>query len=144
MNVEVRNNPAKYRYELWVDGEGVGHAKYRLGHGRIAFVHTKVYEPHESLGLGTQLARVALDDARARGRGPDALRDVEARDLALHERVDHDDVGALGRRLRDPGLGVVLHAGDLRLLLAAEQALEVLRDLREVFDEEDSFHCGRV
>jgi uncharacterized protein len=67
MNVEVRNNPAKYRYELWVDGERVGHTKYRLGNGRIAFVHTKVYEPHESLGLGTQLARVALDDARARG-----------------------------------------------------------------------------
>ena len=67
MNVEVRNNPAKYRYELWVEGERVGHAKYRLGHGRIAFVHTKVYEPHESLGLGTHLARSALDDARARG-----------------------------------------------------------------------------
>jgi uncharacterized protein len=67
MNVEVRNNLAKYRYELWVDGQRVGHAKYRLGHGRIAFVHTKVYEPHESLGLGTQLTRVALDDARARG-----------------------------------------------------------------------------
>jgi predicted GNAT family acetyltransferase len=66
MNVEVRNNPAKHRYELWVDGERVGHAQYRLGNGRIAFVHTKVYEPHESLGLGTQLARVALDDARAR------------------------------------------------------------------------------
>ena len=67
MNVEVRNNPAKHRYELWVDGERVGHAQYRLGNGRIAFVHTKVYEPHESLGLGSQLARSALDDARARG-----------------------------------------------------------------------------
>ena len=67
MYVEVRNDPAKYRYELWVDGERVGHANYRLGNGRIAFVHTKVYEPHESMGLGTQLARVALDDARARG-----------------------------------------------------------------------------
>ena len=67
MNVEVRNKPAKYRYELWVDGERAGHAKYRLSNGRIAFVHTKVYEPHESLGLGTHLARVALDDARARG-----------------------------------------------------------------------------
>ena len=67
MNVEVRNNPALYRYELWVDGERVGHAQYRLGNGRIAFVHTKVYEPHESLGLGAHLARSALDDARARG-----------------------------------------------------------------------------
>ena len=67
MNLEVRNNPAKHRYELWVDGERVGHALYSLGNGRIAFVHTKVYKPHESLGLGSQLARSALDDARARG-----------------------------------------------------------------------------
>jgi uncharacterized protein len=68
MNFEVRNNLARHRYELWVDGQRVGHAKYLLvGHGRIAFVHTKVYEPHERLGLGTQLARVGLEDARARG-----------------------------------------------------------------------------
>ena len=67
MNVEVRNNPAEYRYEVWADGKLAGYTQYGLGRGRIAFVHTKVYEPHESLGLGTQLARVALDDARARG-----------------------------------------------------------------------------
>jgi predicted GNAT family acetyltransferase len=67
MNTEVRNNPALYRYELWVDGKLAGYAQYGLGRGRIAFVHTEVYEPHESLGLGTQLARVALDDARLRG-----------------------------------------------------------------------------
>jgi predicted GNAT family acetyltransferase len=35
--------------------------------GRIAFVHTEVYEPYEVLGLGSRLARAALDDARARG-----------------------------------------------------------------------------
>ena len=70
MNVEVRNNPAKQRYELWVDGERVGHAKYRLGHGRIAFVHTKVYESYE--GLGGRLARLALDDAR-QGTGGSAI-----------------------------------------------------------------------
>ena len=67
MNAEVRNNPTQYRYEVWADGELAGYTRYGLGRGRIAFVHTKVYEPHESLGLGTQLARVALDDARARG-----------------------------------------------------------------------------
>ena len=67
MNVEVRNNLAKHRYELWVDDERVGHAKYDLGPGRIAFVHTKVYDSYEGSGLGSQLARSALDDARARG-----------------------------------------------------------------------------
>jgi predicted GNAT family acetyltransferase len=52
-----------------VVGYGGGRKAVALEGGEmngIAFVHTKVYEPHESLGLGTQLARVALDDARAR------------------------------------------------------------------------------
>ena len=67
MNAEVSNNKSAYRYELWADGEMAGYTQYALLRGRIAFVHTKVYEPHECLGLGSQLARVALDDARARG-----------------------------------------------------------------------------
>jgi uncharacterized protein len=67
MNVEVRNNPAYFRYELLADGKPAGYVRYGLGHGRIALVHTEVYEPYEGLGLGTHLARVALDDARARG-----------------------------------------------------------------------------
>jgi predicted GNAT family acetyltransferase len=67
MNAEVRNNPAEYRYELWADGELAGYTQYGLGRGRIAFVHTKVYEAYEGLGLGGRLARTALDDARARG-----------------------------------------------------------------------------
>jgi uncharacterized protein len=67
MNAEVRNNPTEYRYEVWADGELAGYTQYGLGRGRIAFVHTKVYESYEGLGLGSQLARAALDDARARG-----------------------------------------------------------------------------
>jgi len=67
MNVEVRNNPAEYRYEVWADGELAGYIQYDLGRGRIALVHTEVFESHEGLGLGNQLARAALDDARARG-----------------------------------------------------------------------------
>ena len=67
MNVEVRNNPTQYRYELWADGELAGYTQYGLGRGRIAFVHTEVYDSYEGLGLGSQLARAALDDARARG-----------------------------------------------------------------------------
>jgi predicted GNAT family acetyltransferase len=67
MNAEVRNNPTEYRYEVWADGELAGYTQYGLGRGRIAFVHTKVYESYEGLGLGSRLARAALDDARARG-----------------------------------------------------------------------------
>ena len=67
MNVEVRNNPTEYRYEVWADGELAGYAKYSLGRGLITFVHTEIYESFEGMGLGGRLARAALDDARARG-----------------------------------------------------------------------------
>jgi predicted GNAT family acetyltransferase len=67
MNAEVRNNPTEYRYELWADGELAGYAKYSLGCGLITFVHTEIFESYEGMGLGSRLARAALDDARARG-----------------------------------------------------------------------------
>jgi predicted GNAT family acetyltransferase len=67
MNAEVRNNKTEYRYELWVDGEMAGYTQYALLRGRIAFLHTEVYESFEGMCLGGRLARGALDDARARG-----------------------------------------------------------------------------
>jgi len=66
MNTEVRNNPAENRYEVWADGELAGYTQYVLHRGRIAFVHTEVYQSYEGQGLGSRLARAALDDARAR------------------------------------------------------------------------------
>ena len=66
MNAEVHNNPTEYRYELWADGELAGYTQYVLDRGRIAFLHTEVYESYEGLGLGGRLARATLDDARTR------------------------------------------------------------------------------
>jgi predicted GNAT family acetyltransferase len=101
-DVEVRNNPAEYRYEVWVDGELAGYTQYVLRSGRIAFVHTEVYEPYEGMGLGSQLARSALDDARARGlivmpycpfiagyieRHLDQYRDLVAPEMLREERL---------------------------------------------------------
>ena len=67
MNAEVSNNKTEYRYEVWADGELAGYTQYALLRGRIAFLHTEIYESYEGLGLGTWLARAALDDVRARG-----------------------------------------------------------------------------
>jgi predicted GNAT family acetyltransferase len=67
MNAEIRNNPTEYSYELWADGEMAGYTQYALDRGRMAFLHTEVYESYEGLGLGGRLARAALDDARTKG-----------------------------------------------------------------------------
>jgi uncharacterized protein len=67
MNVEVRNNPADYRYEVWADGQLAGFSQYVRRPERIAFLHTEMYESYEGLGLGGRLARTALDDARTKG-----------------------------------------------------------------------------
>jgi uncharacterized protein len=67
MNIEVRNNTRAYRYEVWADGEMAGYTQYVLRRGRIAFLHTEIYETYEGQGLGGRLARAALDDVRARG-----------------------------------------------------------------------------
>jgi len=67
MNAGVRNNKTEYRYEIWADGEMAGYTQYTLLRGRIAFLHTEIYESFEGMGLGSRLARAALDDARARG-----------------------------------------------------------------------------
>ena len=67
MNAEVHNNKDQYRFEIWSDGLLAGFTRYGLGRGRIIFLHTEVYKAYEGMGLGSQLARAALDDARARG-----------------------------------------------------------------------------
>lgn len=50
-----------------VDGQVAGFAEYRLGSRTIIFTHTVVDPAYEGRGLGSRLARFALDDARARG-----------------------------------------------------------------------------
>jgi predicted GNAT family acetyltransferase len=101
MNAEVRNNPTESRYEVWADGELAGYTRYVLRGGRIAFVHTEVYEAYEGMGLGSRLAWAALEDTRARGlvvepycpfiagyieRHLDRYRDLVAPDMLTGER----------------------------------------------------------
>jgi uncharacterized protein len=65
--IAVADNPAASRYEITDDGEVVGFVTYRLSPGVISFLHAEVNPAREGRGLGTQLVREALDDARARG-----------------------------------------------------------------------------
>ena len=65
--METRDNPDESRYEGWVDGQLAGFAAYRLDPGRIVFTHTEVDDAYEGQGVGSTIARFALDDVRARG-----------------------------------------------------------------------------
>lgn len=72
MAVETRKNESENRYEAYVDGELAGAAYYELDdrrpdEGRIVFTHTEVDDRFEGKGVGSALARFALDDVRAAG-----------------------------------------------------------------------------
>lgn len=67
MAVEVRNNPDEHGYEAWLDGELAGFAAYRLRERSVVFTHTEVDDRFEGQGVGSQLARGALDGVRADG-----------------------------------------------------------------------------
>jgi uncharacterized protein len=66
-DIRVTDNAAARRYEISVDGRRAGFATYRLGEDVVTFVHTEIDPEVGRKGLGTQLVREALDDARARG-----------------------------------------------------------------------------
>jgi predicted GNAT family acetyltransferase len=63
---EVRNNTARNRFELDVDGHQAV-AYYRMSPGVITFVHTEVPQELPGRGIGSQLIRGALEVVRAQG-----------------------------------------------------------------------------
>ena len=65
--METRDNPSEQRYEAWIGDELAGFAEYELGDGVITFVHTVVEDAHEGAGVGSSLARDALDAVRHDG-----------------------------------------------------------------------------
>jgi len=68
VQAEVKNNAERRRYEIRVDGEVAGFASYRpRDDGVVVFTHTEIDEAHEGQGLGSTLARAALDDVRVAG-----------------------------------------------------------------------------
>lgn len=62
----VRHNEARSRYELDTE-HGVAIAVYSRQGDRLIFSHTEVPPESEGRGIGSQLVRFALDDARKRG-----------------------------------------------------------------------------
>ena len=63
----IVHNPDETRYEIHVGGERVGLTHYRVTPEAWVFDHTEIDDAHEGEGLGSRLARGALDDVRAQG-----------------------------------------------------------------------------
>lgn len=63
---DVRRNDDRTRYELTVDGQLAVSEYNRLANAAM-FTHTEVPEVLEGQGVGSVLARGALDDVRAQG-----------------------------------------------------------------------------
>ena len=64
MEPRVVDAPERSRFEIFVDGGLAGFAEYRRDEGEIAFTHTEVDPAFEGQGIGSRLARAALDAAR--------------------------------------------------------------------------------
>lgn len=67
MDPRVVDNPAASRYQILVDGEVAGFAEYHRRGRTISFTHTVVDPRFKGGGLGSKLARGALDAARDAG-----------------------------------------------------------------------------
>jgi uncharacterized protein len=64
---EVVDNTAGSRYEIRVEGRLAGVLDYRRADGVVDLLHTEVDPQLRNRGLGADLVRHALDDARERG-----------------------------------------------------------------------------
>lgn len=67
MSVEVTRNDEMTRYEARVDGALAGFSEYQLTDELVVFTHTEVDPAFEGQGIGSALARAALDDVRESG-----------------------------------------------------------------------------
>lgn len=65
MSIDVRRRDADY--EITVDGKHAGLAAVEMHEDVVTFTHTEVDDAYGGQGIGSQLARAALDDVRERG-----------------------------------------------------------------------------
>ena len=63
---EVRDNPAMRRYELTTDGK-TAFVQYELSNDAVALLHTEVPPELSGQGVGSALAKGALDAVRKKG-----------------------------------------------------------------------------
>lgn len=67
MAEEFSHNESDHRYEVSIDGEFAGEARYTLRGNVAEFDHTNVAEQFGGRGVAGRLVRFAMDDVRAQG-----------------------------------------------------------------------------
>ncbi|WP_135228282.1 GNAT family N-acetyltransferase [Deinococcus fonticola] len=65
---ELRKNDEKSRYEILQGGQVVGFAEFRPVGDAVMLPHTEIEQGHEGEGLGSQLAKFALDNVKTEGK----------------------------------------------------------------------------
>jgi hypothetical protein len=100
MATEVHDAPERTRYEVTLDGELAGYAEYRDIDGARVFTHTEVLDAFEGRGVGSALARGALDHVRAGVGRAVALCPFIAGFVERHDEYADLLDPALDRRLR--------------------------------------------
>lgn len=62
------DNPDRHRFELYAGGELAAFSEYNLLKTGILFTHTEVLPAFEGRGIGSAIARHALDEVRRRSQ----------------------------------------------------------------------------
>jgi len=65
-DILLADSPSAHRFELRVAGEVAAFSEYNLLSHAILFTHTEVLPAHEGKGLGSKIAKYALDETRRR------------------------------------------------------------------------------
>jgi predicted GNAT family acetyltransferase len=96
-SVDVADEPDESRFTARIDGALAGSAYYQRRGDRVIFTHTEVDDAYEGHGVGSALARAALETVRQRGERAVPLcpfiahyitRHPEYDDLVDHELLD--------------------------------------------------------
>ena len=65
--LRIEDDREAHRYKVWMGDEFAAYSEYENEPGRIVFTHTVVRPKFEGRGIGSRLAKFAVDDVRARG-----------------------------------------------------------------------------
>jgi uncharacterized protein len=84
VKVVVRDVPERDRYEAWAGERLAGFVEYSRQDGTLTLLHTEVWPDFEGKGVGGDLARAALDEARAAGLQVNPQCPFVARWIARH------------------------------------------------------------